>query len=111
MSSVTPQDATATTATLTTSALINPAAIAPATGSGLIIVVAAAAHNAGAFNLASSNLSAVTARNNNSGIDGSLLVGSFANALTSFDPAALTFGASDSTNFSAAAITLALRKA
>jgi hypothetical protein len=104
-----PLDVTSTTATSLNSALCNPPAITPITAGSVIVAGGAAAHTQGVITFGSSNLSNFTTLGGpDSTNDVTVGVGSKQWTAGAFDPAAFTFGAADSTNFSWAAVTLAL---
>lgn len=107
----TPQDVAATLAQALNTALANPGSITPTTSGAKILAFAAAAHTAGAVDLASSDLSAVFTDNRDATHDLSVLAGEHDWTSGAFDPAALTFGGTDSTDYSWAAVTMALRPA
>lgn len=111
VNTTTPMDVAAIPDTGTNSALANPPSITPVTAGARVCVSAAAAHVAGAFNLSSSDLGTITVINADATIDVSALRGSVVWSSGAFDPAALTFGAADSTDNSWAAVTFALRPA
>lgn len=109
--SVFPIDATSTTATSTNTVLVNPPAITPATAGALIIAGGAGAHARGVATYSSSDLSNFITRG---GIDNTndVTVGMGSRAGvdgTAFDPAAFTFSAADSAQYSYCAVTMCLK--
>ena len=109
--SVTPFDVTRTTATGTNTVLCNPPAITPTTNGAIIVSGGAGAHNAGLQTFSSLDLTAFLSAAGNDVNDATIGLGYHVWTSGSFDPAAFTFSGSDSTSFSWAAVTLALRPA
>jgi hypothetical protein len=102
-------DVTQTTATGTNSVLCKPPAITPITTGAVVVSGGAGAHNQGIRTFSSSDLTAFLTAG---GADGSAVtIGLGHKEWTSgaFDPAQFTFSGSDSTSYSWAAVTLALR--
>lgn len=106
----TPLDVTPTTNTLINTVLVNPPAITPVTQNSVIIVAGGGAH------LTGSNYNTPTYLNNfrvtvgNDTVDASVGIGSNSSWTSgAYDPAAWTFGGTDSTNYSCASATIALR--
>jgi hypothetical protein len=107
-----PFDVTSTTATGTNSVLCNPPAITPITNGALIVAGGVGAHNNGTKTFTSSDLDNFATRasidtNNESTIGAGLKEWTSG----AFDPAAFGFSGTNSTSYSWAAVTLALRPA
>lgn len=98
------------TATGTNSVLCNPPSITPTLNGAVILAGGGGGHTAGGgrtFGAAAlSNF--VTVGSQNDTYDSTVGVGSFAWTSGAYDPAAFTFSTTDSTNYSWAAVTLAL---
>lgn len=108
----TPLDVTRTTATGVNSILCNPPAITPVTAGAIIVAGGAGAHDDATIRTFSS--SDLTSFISAGGSDtNSVTIGLGYKVWTSgaFDPAAFTYSSADSTAFSWAAVTLALRPA
>jgi hypothetical protein len=109
---VTPLDVTSTTATTTNSVLCDPPAITPITRGAIIISGGAGAHNeGGGQTFSSSDLTGFTSVGQGDTNDVTIGVGYKIWIFGSFDPAQFTFSETDSTSFSSASVTLALRPA
>lgn len=106
---VTPMDVTRTTATGINSVLANPPSITPATSGAIIIAGGAGGHNSGVQTFSSSDLTGFESIGSDDTNDFTLGVGYHEWTSGAYDAAAFTFSASDNTNFSNAAITIALR--
>lgn len=106
----TPLDVSVVTATAANSVLCNPPAITPVTAGAMIIAGGAGAHARGVATYSSSDLrNFITRGGPDSTNDVTVGMGSRAGqANTAFDPAAFTFSAADSAQYSWAAVTLAL---
>jgi hypothetical protein len=104
-----PFDVLTTTATGTDSVLCNPPAITPITAGSYIVAGGAGAHNTGTQTFSSSNLTSFISVGQNDSND--VTIGLGYNEWTSgaFDPDAFTFSGSNSTSYSWAGVTLALR--
>ena len=104
-----PFDVDATTATGNNSVLCNPPAITPANQGSIVVSGGSGGHNAGTRTYSSSNLTEFLSAGGNDTND--VTIGGGYNVWTSgsFDPAQFTFSAGDSSSFSWAAATLALR--
>lgn len=111
VNSVTPLDVTQTTATGINSVLCNPPAITPTTSGAVIVSGGAGAHNRSAGTFSSSNLTGFISALGDDNTDLTIGLGYHVWTSGAFDPAAFTFSSTDSTNFSWAAVTLALRPA
>ena len=111
VNTTTPFDVTQTTSQSSNSVLANPPAITPVTTGAIIVAGGAGAHNRGVQTYSSSDLTGFLSAggddSNNATIGGGYNVWTSG----SFDPAQFTFSSTDSTNFSRAAVTLALRPA
>jgi hypothetical protein len=109
---VTPLDVTSTTATTTNSVLCDPPAITPITNGAIIISGGAGAHNEGADGtFSSSDLTDFRTVGSNDTNDVTIGLGYKIWTSGEFDPAQFTFSEADSTSFSSASVTLALRPA
>lgn len=109
---VTPLDVTRTTATGINSVLCDPPAITPITPGAIIVSGGAGAHDEeGSQTYSSSDLTSFISVGRSD--TNSVTIGLGYHVWTSgaFNPAAFTFSGSDDTNFSWAAVTLALRPA
>lgn len=105
-----PFDATYTQATGIDTVLCDPPSITPSTAGAIIIAGGAGGHGAGVQTFSSSDLSNFTTTGGpNATNDITVGVGSKIWTSGAFNPAAFTFSAADSTTYSWAAITLALR--
>jgi len=107
-------DVTATTATGIDSAIPNPTSITPTTAGALIVVAGASTHSRGsAGTLSASYLSNFATLVDATGTfaDGTSGMGHVAWTSGAYDPAAWTLGAADSTLYSNASVTMALRPA
>ncbi len=107
----TPMDVSPTLDTGINTALADPPSITPVSSGAKVCVSAAAAHVAGAYDLSSSDLGAVTAVHADATIDVSALRGSVDWTSGPVNPAALSFGGTDAVENSWAAATFALRPA
>ena len=105
----TPLDVTSTVTQGLNTAIPNPSAITPVTANTQIVVVAASAHLAGTPTFTASYLSNFITVGSADNVDTTLGVGNVAWTSGSYDPAAWTFGGTDSVNYSYAAATIALR--
>ncbi len=107
-----PLDVAAVTATGTNSVLCNPPAITPANQGAVIVAGGVGAHSRGVQTYSSSDLSSfITSGCVDSTNDATIGLGYTVWTSGSFNPAAFTFTGTDSTSFSWAAVTLALRPA
>lgn len=108
---VLPLNVASTTATGINSVLCNPPSITPTAPGAVIIAGGAGGHNAGIQTYSSSDLqNFISVGGPNTTNDVTVGMGSRAGiAGTAFDPAAFTFSAGDSPQYSWAAVTLALR--
>lgn len=111
VNATTPFDVTHTTATTTTSVLCNPPAITPITSGAVIVTGGAGAHNVGAETFANSELEDFLTVGSGDTNDATIGLGYHVWTSGEFDPAQFTFGGTDSTSFSSASVTLALRPA
>lgn len=108
--SVAPFDVLPTTATGISSILANPPSITPVTSGSYIVAVGAGAANAGIQTYSSTDLTDFQTRGvNASSIDSTIGGGYYQWTSGTFDPAAFTFSTSNSTAYSWAAATVALR--
>ncbi len=107
----TPLDVTRTTSTTTSSVLCNPPAITPITSGAIIVAGGAGAHNVGAETFSSSDLTNFLTVGSGDTNDATIGLGYKVWTSGAFDPAQFTFGGTDSTTFSSASVTLALRPA
>lgn len=105
-----PLDVTATTATGANSALCNPPAITPITAGSVIIAGGAAGHNAATATFSSSQLSNFLSSGGSDTYDATVGMGSYNWVSGAFDPTAFTFSATNTSSYSWAAVTMALRK-
>jgi hypothetical protein len=105
----TPLDVTRTVTQGLNTAIPNPSAITPVTANTQIVVVAASAHLAGNPTFTASYLSNFITVGSADNVDTTIGVGNVAWTSGSYDPAAWTFGGTDSVNYSYAAATIALR--
>ena len=104
-----PLDVTSTTATGTNSVLCNPPAITPVTTGAVIVSGGAGGHTDGAQTFSSSDLSNFATIGKNLTYDATVGVGSAVWTSGAFDPAQFTFSGSNSSSYSWAAVTLAMR--
>jgi hypothetical protein len=112
VNTVTPIDVTTQTATLANSLLANPPAITPVTPGAVIVVVGAGTHSGGLDTFSSSDLTNfVTDGHNSVNNDGIIGMGYKVWESGEFNPAAFTSSQSDSSSYSSATITFALRPA
>lgn len=111
VNTTTPMDATPTTDSGDGTVLPNPASITPVTSGAKVVACGVGSHTAGAVNFSSSDLSNVYAGNNDGTNDVSMLCGSVDWTSGAVDPAAFTFGASDSSGYCRTAVTYALKPA
>lgn len=102
-------DVPVVTSTAANSALVNPPAITPTSARTLIIAGGAGGHGQGTQTFSSSNLSNFLTAGINDTNDVTVGMGSYHWTSGSFDPAAFTWAVSDSTSYTYAAVTLALR--
>ena len=110
--SVTPFDVTQTTDSEQATVLCDPPPITPITSGAIIVSGGAGAHIRGSLGTySSSDLTAFLSAAGNDVNDATIGLGYHVWTSGSFDPAAFTFSGSDSTSFSWAAVTLALRPA
>jgi hypothetical protein len=106
----TPLDVTPTTNTQINTVLCNPPPITPVTSGAYIVSGGAGAHTRGVRTYGSSDLSGfITVGSGNDTYDATVGVGYKQWVSGAFDPATFTFSEADSTTFSCAAVTLALR--
>jgi hypothetical protein len=109
---VTPLDVTSTTATTTNSVLCDPPAITPITNGAIIISGGAGAHNeGGGQTFSSSDLTGFISVGQGDTNDVTVGLGYKVWTSGAFDPAQFTFSEADSTTYSSASVTLALRPA
>jgi hypothetical protein len=109
VSTSSPFDVTYQSATAPNSVLCNPPAITPTTEGSVIVAGGAGAHNDGSRNYSSSDLSSFIRTSGVDTNDVSIGAGYKQWYSGSFNPAAFTFSGTNSTSFSWAAVTLALR--
>jgi len=111
VSSTTPLDVTSTTATDGNTVLANPAAITPATAGAWIVAGGAGAHNGGVDTYSSPDLSNFQSVGGPNSTNDSTIGSGIYTSWTSgaFNPGAFTFSDSNSSQFSTASYTLALR--
>lgn len=102
-------DVTQTTATGTDSVLCNPPAITPITTGAVVVSGGAGAHSAGTRTFSSSDLTGFLTAGGDDLNDVTIGLGYKEWTPGAFDPAQFTFSGNDSTSFSWAAVTLALR--
>jgi len=108
----TPLDVTAVTATAANSVLADPPAITPSSPGAYIVCVGAGAHSAGTQTFTSSDLTDFQTVGFNDGNDITLGIGHKPDWTSGeFNPAAFGFSTSDTTTYSWAALTFALRPA
>lgn len=107
----TPMDTAVTTATAGNSLLVNPPAITPVTAGAQIIVVGAGAHTGGVDTYTAGYLSNFITNGSDDTDDIIIGMGNIAWTSGAYDPAAWTSSQADSTSFSWASATLALRPA
>jgi hypothetical protein len=107
----TPFDVTETTATTTNSVLCNPPAITPTSRGAVIVSGGAGAHNDGTDTFSSSDLTDFLTVGQGDTNDVTIGLGYKVGVSGAFDPAQFTFSGTDSTSFSSASVTLALRSA
>jgi hypothetical protein len=106
----TPLDVTPTTNTRQNTVLVDPPAITPATANTVIIVAGGGAHLTGSNYNTPTYLNNFLATVGNDTVDASVGMGSNSSWTSgSYNPAAWTFGGTDSTNYSCASATIALR--
>lgn len=106
---VTPMDVTPTVTQGLNTAIPNPSAITPVSTNTQIIVVAASAHLAGTPTFTASYLSNFRTVGSADNVDTTIGIGNVLWTTGAYDPAAWTFSGTDSTNYSYAAATIALR--
>ena len=99
----------ATTATGNNSVLCDPPAVTPTIAGSYIVAGGAGGHSRGTFTYSSSDLTAFRSVGANDSNDVTVGVGYHEWASGAFNPAAFTFGSTNSTDFSWAAVTLVLR--
>jgi hypothetical protein len=110
--SVTPLDVDSTTTTITSSGIPDPPSITTVTNNAVIIVCAASGHGSGIESFSSSELSNFLTAYGSDNYDSTVGMGSYLQATVgTFNPAAFTASYADNTDYSAAAVTLALRPA
>lgn len=105
----TPLDVTSTTSTTTNSILVNPPAITPVTSNSVILVAGGGAHALGTETYTASYLSNFRTVGSADNVDALVGMGSILWTGGTYDPAQWTFSDVDSTAFSCASATLALR--
>ena len=105
----TPLDVTRTVVQNLNTAIPNPPAITPTTTNTQIIVIGASAHRAGTPTFTASYLSNFRTIGSDDTVDTSIGVGNVAWTSGSYDPAAWTFSGTDSVNYSALAVSMAIR--
>lgn len=106
---ITPLDVNSTTVTILNTAIPNPPAILPLTTGSRIVVVGGAGHVGSTASFTASYLSNFITIGANGTYDCSIGTGHIAWSAGIYDPAAWTYSTTDSTNNSAAAVTMALR--
>lgn len=113
VNATTPLDVTQTTATGQNSVLCNPPAITPVTGGAIIVSGGAGGNNVSAdpTTFSSSDLTAFMSTSRSDATDVTIGLGYKVWTSGAFDPAQFTFSGTDSTSFSSASVTLALRPA
>ncbi len=110
--SVTPMDVDAVPATFTDTGIPNPPSITTVTNTAVIIVCGASGHTSAIDSFSSSELSGFLTAYGSDNYDSTVGMGYYVKTTAgTFDPAAFTASYADSTAFSAAAVTLALRPA
>ena len=103
-------DANLVSTSSTTTAIPNPPSITTYTNNAVVIAIGASAHTQNQNTFTASQLSNFLTIGINSTNDSTLGMGSYVQTTAgAFDPAAWTFGGTDSTNFSYVAATLALK--
>lgn len=107
---ITPFDVSFTPATGLNGALCDPPSITPTTPGSVIIAGGAAAHDKGTATFSSSDLSNFLSSGGSDTYDITVGMGSYNWTSGLFNPAAFTFSATNSSSYSWAAVTLALRK-
>ena len=104
-----PFDVTSVTRVVASTGIPNANPITPTTTNSVVLVAAATAHNGATDTFTASALSNFRTVGSNDDIDVTVGMGSFAWTSGAYDPAAWTFSQTDSTTFSYAAVTMALR--
>jgi hypothetical protein len=103
-------DGSATSSLTFNSARANPAAITTTTANNVLLVIGAGAHERGANTYTASYLSNFLTVGSNDTYDSTIGFGSInQESPITYDPPAFTFDATDSTQYSAAAVTIALQ--
>jgi hypothetical protein len=103
---------TRTTATGTDTVLANPPSITTTTDNSIVLVIGAGGHDDGTDTYAASYADNFLTTGANDLFDSTIGFGSvYRPTAGAYDPAAFTFSGADSTNFSFAAVTVALRSA
>jgi hypothetical protein len=105
----TPLDVTRTVVQGLNTAIPNPPAITPTTTNTQIVVIAASAHRDGTDTYTAAYLSNFRTVGSDDTIDTTIGMGNVAWTTGAYDPAAWTFSGTDSTNYSYAAVSMALR--
>lgn len=105
----TPFDVTSTVVQGLNTAIPNPPAITPTTTNTQIVVAAGAAHLRGAQSFTASYLNNFRTSGGDDNVDSTVGIGNVAWTSGSYDPAAWTFSGADSTAYSYAAVTMAIR--
>lgn len=111
VNATTPLDVAATTVTTNNSILCNPPAITPITQNAIIVAGGAGAHNGGDETYSSSDLTGFQTAGHSDINDVVIGLGYHNWTLGSFNPAQFTCSQGDSTSYSSAGVTLALRPA
>ena len=105
----TPLDVTRTVVQGLNTAIPDPPSITPTTTNTQIIVIGAAAHRAGSPTFTASYLSSFRTIGSDDTVDTTIGIGNVAWTSGAYNPAAWTFGGTDSVNYSYAAVSMALR--
>ena len=105
----TPLDVTRTVVQGLNTAIPDPPAITPTTTNTQIIVIGASAHRAGTPTFTASYLSSFRTIGSDDTVDTTLGIGNVAWTSGTYNPAAWTFGSTDSTNYSYLSVSMALR--
>lgn len=98
-----------TTAPATTSVICNPPAVTPTVAGSYIVAGGAGAHSRGTITYSSSDLTAFLSSGADDTHDSTVGAGYKEWTSGEFDPAAFTFGSTNSSGFSSAAVTLVLQ--
>jgi hypothetical protein len=111
VNTTTPFDVTTTTVTQASTGIPNPPAITPTTANSIIVVAAGTGHTGGTDTFTAGYLSNFLTTGANTTLDSTVGVGWLTWTSGAYDPAAWTFSQTDSTSYTTASATMALRAA